>query len=458
MKTLTVTLKDLEGEMHGSVPARTNVQVSARYTSDLTLADGSIVPAAVKVKPATGPGVWQFEVHASDDPLVRESSRGFAVVVEALVRGTREGTEWRVRRTVKPLEAMSSPISLGVLDPAEPVPPQWTTVGEVLGDFDARLDALESAPPPEPGDAVKVGGSAPATGWWLDTGLPEPDGTAPTAPSLTVDATSQTQLVATYTGGTDNIAVTQYRVRIDGGVWEVKTAAGSHTFGGLGIGTAHTIDAQAGDESGNWSPSTTWAGATSGGPEPEPSWLTLAASDDFERADTTAPGLGVAPVGGAWDDPSAAFWINTGRALTATNNSYATLDAASSDMKVSTPILAAATPTMTGPIACASTGSTATFYWARWNSGNVQLYRYINGSATKIGGDHPLAWPVGETHTLTLRAWDDGTNTTQLRVDLDGTTVISGSDTATNRPVGTRGGIRAQSSTIRFESFTIHTA
>ena len=88
------------------------------------------------------------------------------------------------------------------------------------------------------------------------------DTTAPTAPNLSVDATSQTQLVATVTGGTDAVGVTQRRVRLDGGAWEVLTVATTKTYAGLTAGSAHTIDAQAGDAAGNWSVSASWSGST----------------------------------------------------------------------------------------------------------------------------------------------------------------------------------------------------
>lgn len=87
-----------------------------------------------------------------------------------------------------------------------------------------------------------------------------PDTEAPTAPDLTVDNSSQTQLVATFSGGTDDTAVTQYRTRIDGGAWTV--GASPRTFTGLTASTSYTIDAQAGDAAGNWSASDTWTGST----------------------------------------------------------------------------------------------------------------------------------------------------------------------------------------------------
>ena len=58
------------------------------------------------------------------------------------------------------------------------------------------------------------------------------------------------------------MGVTQRRVRIDGGAWEVLTVATTKTFTGLTASSAHTIDAQAGDAAGNWSTSTSWSGST----------------------------------------------------------------------------------------------------------------------------------------------------------------------------------------------------
>ena len=58
------------------------------------------------------------------------------------------------------------------------------------------------------------------------------------------------------------MGVTQRRVRIDGGAWEVLTVATTKTFTGLTASSSHTIDAQAGDAAGNWSTSTSWSGST----------------------------------------------------------------------------------------------------------------------------------------------------------------------------------------------------
>ena len=44
MHTLTVALADLEGLPHGTTAARTSVEVSARYSRDVILTDGTIIP------------------------------------------------------------------------------------------------------------------------------------------------------------------------------------------------------------------------------------------------------------------------------------------------------------------------------------------------------------------------------------------------------------------------------
>lgn len=93
--------------------------------------------------------------------------------------------------------------------------------------------------------------------------IPDPDPTAPTAPTLTVNNRVNDRLTATVTGGTDNIAVTKYRTRIDGGAWtEAAAPMTPRAFTGLVTGSSHTIDAQAGDAAGNWSVSTSWTGTT----------------------------------------------------------------------------------------------------------------------------------------------------------------------------------------------------
>lgn len=87
-----------------------------------------------------------------------------------------------------------------------------------------------------------------------------PDTTPPAIPILTVDTSGQTQLVATFSA-TDEVGVSEYRIRIDGGAW-VTNATSPHVFTGLTANTAHTIDVQAYDAAGNMS-AASWTGNTS---------------------------------------------------------------------------------------------------------------------------------------------------------------------------------------------------
>ena len=147
MKTLTVTLKDLEGIPHADLSARTNVDVEARYTGPVHLTNGTIIPPAVKPKKmgAGSGGRVEFEVYESDSTLVKAEYRNFAIRVDVEVRRTdKRGGPVRVTRTVQVLTSHSSPVALGTLAPAEGVPPQWTTVAEIGAQADAAIQTLSN--------------------------------------------------------------------------------------------------------------------------------------------------------------------------------------------------------------------------------------------------------------------------------------------------------------------------
>ena len=146
MKTLTVTLKDIEATSISADPGLASAVVSASYSHDIILTDGTIVLAGAKVKPAVSEGQWSFTVYESDSTAVKSEYRGFAIIVEASVRPLLGGGPSLLTRTVKVLTADTSPVSLGTLSPAEPVPPQWVSVGEILGDFDdVKADAAAAS-------------------------------------------------------------------------------------------------------------------------------------------------------------------------------------------------------------------------------------------------------------------------------------------------------------------------
>ncbi len=82
--------------------------------------------------------------------------------------------------------------------------------------------------------------------------LAAPDTTAPThTGTVAVTAKSASSIATSCPTATDNVAVTSYDVRIDGGAWIDKGLATSHNFTGLTADTAHTIDWTARDAAGN---------------------------------------------------------------------------------------------------------------------------------------------------------------------------------------------------------------
>lgn len=362
MKTLTVALADLEGTPHGTASARTNVTVTARYTGDVVLTSGKIIPPAIKVRQLPTSGVAEFEVYESDSTLVKAEYRGFAIRVEATIRQTGGGPprETHVTRTVKVLSSASSPISLGTLSPAEPLPPQWATVSEVVGDFDERLtdhasriadleespsgggDVLTPAtgvtPLPaaaEPGSLLgfRVTGSATFThstgsvalaegayvfervgGTWVYRALvaasgltpPAPDTTPPSAGSLAASAIAATSFTLTATGASDNSALhaLPYAFSSDNGsTWSAYQTSAAFNVTGKVASTAYQCRHRVRDAAGNVSTGTTITVTTTTTP------TTMTYSESFTRANgTNLVGL-LTEVGGA-EMHNSAFWTS----------------------------------------------------------------------------------------------------------------------------------------------------
>lgn len=84
------------------------------------------------------------------------------------------------------------------------------------------------------------------------------DATSPTwggGAALTISNVARTGVDLSWPAASDNIAVTQYRWRANGGSWNVLGNVTSTSPSGLTRGTAYTFDVQAGDAADNWSSS-----------------------------------------------------------------------------------------------------------------------------------------------------------------------------------------------------------
>lgn len=108
---------------------------------------------------------------------------------------------------------------------------------------------------------VQAGDTA---GNWTENGpsaraatQPAPDTSAPVwagGSILTVSGITQTSLVLSWSGASDNKGVAGYRLYRNGSVLaELEGTAGSYTVSGLTAGTEYTFLIQAGDAAGNWS-------------------------------------------------------------------------------------------------------------------------------------------------------------------------------------------------------------
>ncbi|WP_309642167.1 reprolysin-like metallopeptidase [Flavobacterium sp.] len=85
----------------------------------------------------------------------------------------------------------------------------------------------------------------------VTTLAPAPDTTAPTAPTLSASGTTFTNTTLSWSGATDNIAVTGYDVYKDGVLLGSTTSATTFAVGGLTASTTYTFNVTAKDAAGN---------------------------------------------------------------------------------------------------------------------------------------------------------------------------------------------------------------
>lgn len=162
LKTLQIKLADLEGAAQGLLASRADVEVRVAYTRQVILTDGTVIPPAQVVRGLSSTGIVQVQVYPSDDTSVRPEYRGFAI--DVTVRGLPGSSGWRYEQRVKVLNAMTSPVALGTLAPAEGVPPQWTTVAEIGAQAGAAIQTLSNlkatattTAPPNPASVTVTG-------------------------------------------------------------------------------------------------------------------------------------------------------------------------------------------------------------------------------------------------------------------------------------------------------------
>lgn len=114
---------------------------------------------------------------------------------------------------------------------------------------------------------------------YLPDGVTPPDIAAPSTPTGLSATPSDTSFTVSWLASTDNVAVTGYRVRLDGGTAVTATGT-SHSFSGLTAETSYLFEVQAFDAAGNnsgWASTNITTTAT-----PTSIW-----EDQFNRANGT---------------------------------------------------------------------------------------------------------------------------------------------------------------------------
>ena len=120
--------------------------------------------------------------------------------------------------------------------------------------------------------------SAASNALTVTTLAPAPDTTAPTAPTLSASSTTLTSTVLSWSGATDNVAVTSYDIYKDG-VLLVSVASSPYTVSGLTSSTTYIFYVQAKDGAGNISAASNTASVTTLTPDTTaPTAPTLTAS------------------------------------------------------------------------------------------------------------------------------------------------------------------------------------
>jgi chitodextrinase len=157
------------------------------------------------------------------------------------------------------------------------------------------------------------------------TGGGSQDTQAPTAPSnLSSPARTSTSVSLAWTGSTDNVGVTGYRV-VQNGTTVATVTGTSYNVTGLTAATSYTFNVRALDAAGNLSGlSNSLQVTTTGGTTPPPSGSQLA-SDTFTASNGTNLNGRTTSTGHVWEVLRGGFSIQNNRATHSTAPAYAAL-------------------------------------------------------------------------------------------------------------------------------------
>jgi fibronectin type 3 domain-containing protein len=287
------------------------------------------------------------------------------------------------------------------------------------------------------------------------------DLTAPTAPTaLTATAVSPTTINLSWTAGTDNVGITNYKVFRDNAPSPIASVVGT-TFAdtGLAPSTTHSYKVIASDVAGNLSPASNIASATTpadttpptaptnlAGVAPNSTTVNLSWTTSTDNVGVVAYKVfrdgGLTPVatvtGTTATDVGLAVGSSHNYAVTAVDGAN-NQSAASSTIVVTTQG-ADLTPPST-PTGLTATGASASVIDLSWmastdNFGVVGYKVFRDGGATEIAtvttgtsfSDGGLA--VGSTHSYTVAAFDAANNQSAKSTSASATTQIAGALTA----------------------------
>lgn len=281
---------------------------------------------------------------------------------------------------------------------------------------------------------------------------PLPDAEAPTTPTgLTAAASGATSVLLEWSASTDNVAVSGYEYRVDGGTAVDAGAGLSESVTGLTAETEYDFEVRAYDAAGNRSGWSTVATETT-----DPG---VEVMDSFNRANNAST-LGTADTGQTWTYANSTWGISSNHATMTVGNlvrGHASVEVGSADMLVTATVYGTAlqdafpwvVARYVDPDNCyaVQTGQeTAT--------GRTKLVRRIGAAQDALATIlDEASFPDGTVVGLSTVEEGGGT---RIIVTADGVEVANYLDSTSGRPAGTKAGLfgyKANASTY-FDSFS----